>query len=609
VASSPRDRNPPTPQQDLLTVGAGLLPSANPIAPVEAAQAPTIDYDVPDIASLPARKAGRQRRARVRLPVTGTVEITPLEAAIIDTRVFQRLRKIRQLGGTYVVYPGANHSRFEHCLGVVQMSNRICDAVQLNDGISIAEDDRKVIRLASLLHDIGHLAFGHTLEDEIRLFAKHDSDARLSELLEVGEIADVFKAYSEDSTLKEVVAVLRKDAIGKLPKNQAFRADIVANTVCADLLDYLRRDFYHLGIAYNFDDRLFDYMTLALDREGRRRFGIRLVKGEKFRHDATTQIVELLNLRYMLAECALFHHAKDAHSAMLGRALLESEFLLELASSQRTADEAVELRSLYQNRRGSQVAKYFDGGRILSAGELSFLGDDELVARLARDSNAVAQRLATMIEARQLYRTYAEIDYDTASYSNAQGAMVSELHQSPQTRFALERVIEDELGLPRGSILLYCPSEKMNLKVAEVHVVVADTAVPLSKYENENQNKLTAGFLDAQLARFRRLWRTYLFVHPAIPDAAAERASQYLRARYFLSSSPGRPLAKREHHREREYRKIAVDIFAERNPDLLVSQLKELESEQLVAVESRGADDTRRVRNYLDAFALLTERQ
>ena len=584
-------------QQPELPIQTGNAPELSaPTAPMT-----PIESTVQSIAELPSRKPGRMADARVRIPVTGTVQITPLEAAIIDTRAFQRLRKIRQLGSTYVVYPGANHSRFEHCLGVLQMSENICAAIERNDSQSIDAKDRKLIRLAALLHDIGHLAFGHTLEDEVQLFPKHDSDARVGELLESGEIKEVFVRYNQEDALKEVVAILRKDAVKKLPKSKAFRADIVANTVCADLLDYLRRDFYHLGIEYNFDDRIFEYMTLATDSEGRTRFAIALLKTNKFRHDATTQIIELLNLRYMLAECALFHHAKDSHSAMLSRALLESDFLLSLACATRDEKTSEALKARYEEDQ--HVASYFEKPFGIAPGELLYLGDDELIARLAKDANPITATLARMLESRQLYRTCAEIDYATASHANAQSQIVQELHDEPATRFRLERTLEQELSLPRGSVLLYCPSKEMNLKVAGVHILAAVVAVPLSVYEVEHGRKLTSGFLDAQLERFRRLWRMYVFVHPAVPARAAERASQYVRARYFLNSA-GKAHPQREKQRDRDYRRLAAEIYAERHPTTPVGQFDRLLDESLYSIESRAQVDDRPIRSYLEAFEL-----
>ncbi len=553
-----------------------------------------------DITALPARKPSRASDARIRLPVTGSVSISPLEAAITDTTVFQRLRKIRQLGGTYIVYPGANHSRFEHCLGAMGMADRICSAV----GSGITDEDREVIRLAALLHDIGHLPFGHTLEDEVGLFGKHDEPKRIEPLLGAGEVAAIVKEMGAARLLASARSVLDRNATDRLPKDQVFRADIVANTICADLLDYLRRDFYHLGLSYNFDDRIFDYMTLAEDETGRKRFAINLFKTGKFRHDATTQILEILNLRYTLAECALFHHAKDAHSAMLSRALLESEFLLQLASAGRPPEAAASLRRMYKESQGSQVPAYFAGGAEIDPGVLLEMGDDELVSLLARDGNPVTSRLGQMIQARQLYRMTLEVGYDLANSASVQTKIITELHRKPAGRFAMERQIEAELALPRGSVLLYCPSEKMNSKVARVHVVDSSgVAMPLEESESRSGNALTGGFLDAQLTRFQRLWRMYVFVHPAVASKEADRVARYFRAVYQLNSAK-LPTAERERRTSQELRELAIEIMGEKYGARPYQQIAQLKEED-VLVELRGGAADTALRTLIQAFEVV----
>jgi HD superfamily phosphohydrolase len=482
------------------------------------------------------------------------------------------------------------------------MADRICSAVNTTMKGSITTEQRDAIRVAALLHDIGHLPFGHTLEDEVGLFGKHDGRARLQGLLEGGEILEVVRAAGAEELLRRARAILEHDAAETLPKESAFMADIVANTICADLLDYLRRDFYHLGLSYNFDDRIFDYMTVGPDEKGRRRFAINLFKTGKFRHDATTQILEILNLRYTLAECALFHHAKDAHSAMLSRALLESEFLLRLASTGRKQEKSGALRSMYEANPGSQVAEYFADGAEIDPGLLLQIGDDELVSLLALDSNRIASQLASMIESRQLYRMALEVGYDVANSANVQNRIIEQLHKKPTGRFAMERQIEEELGLPRGSVLLYCPSEKMNSKVARVHVLDSSgVALPLEESEKRSGNALTGGFLEAQLTRFQRLWRMYVFVHPALSTKEADRAAKYVRAIYQLNSAK-LPTAERERQTSQELKDLAVELIGERFGNRPYKEIAQLRDEALVEMRNRASDKP--LRSIIEALGL-----
>src|SRR5262245_55477186 len=102
----------------------------------------------------------------LRDPVHGDIELTSDEVRILDTPEFQRLRGIKQLGTAYLVYPGATHTRFEHSIGCVHMTDRLLDAVNKNAhgaGLPspVSPGDRRILRLAALLHDVTHVPFGH----------------------------------------------------------------------------------------------------------------------------------------------------------------------------------------------------------------------------------------------------------------------------------------------------------------------------------------------------------------------------------------------------------------------------------------------------------------
>ena len=96
---------------------------------------------------------------RVRDPIHGFVEIRPTEGAVLDTIVMQRLRQVKQLALASLVYPGAVHTRFDHSLGVLHVADKMCNVLGLNE-----EHHRSIIRLAALLHDIGHGPFSHVSE-------------------------------------------------------------------------------------------------------------------------------------------------------------------------------------------------------------------------------------------------------------------------------------------------------------------------------------------------------------------------------------------------------------------------------------------------------------
>ena len=127
------------------------------------------------------------------LPVHGFVTLTQREVEVVNHPTFQRLRRTRQLGFAHVAFPGGTHTRFEHSIGAVDIADRIISHINLNFHRNSAEHpswtlgeitdaEKQLIRLAALLHDIGHLPFGHTLEDELGHLPPHDDDARLEKV-------------------------------------------------------------------------------------------------------------------------------------------------------------------------------------------------------------------------------------------------------------------------------------------------------------------------------------------------------------------------------------------------------------------------------------------
>src|SRR4051812_45566790 len=137
----------------------------------------------------------------IRDAVHGDIEMGPLEVEIMDTPEFQRLRGIKQLGTAYLVFPSAMHTRFEHSLGTSWMAQRIIEILKRSR--AVPADEEQLIRVSALLHDITHIPFGHTLEDERRVLPRHDKDeARASWFLRQSTIAKILAREGiQDSVL------------------------------------------------------------------------------------------------------------------------------------------------------------------------------------------------------------------------------------------------------------------------------------------------------------------------------------------------------------------------------------------------------------------------
>jgi HD superfamily phosphohydrolase len=183
----------------------------------------------------------------IKDPVHGYVYITEDEKAIIDSYPVQRLHRLRQLAGAEYVYPGANHTRFEHSVGVMHLAGRVVENPNISQVIS--EDEAEMERIASLLHDVGHGPFSHVFE--------HLLDKELSKTHE-----DITLWIIKDSELNDMISKIGykpgeigKLAIGKLHKpGRAFLDQVISSAVDVDKQDFVVRDTYHTGAEYGFID-------------------------------------------------------------------------------------------------------------------------------------------------------------------------------------------------------------------------------------------------------------------------------------------------------------------------------------------------------------------
>ncbi len=398
----------------------------------------------------------------VRDPVHGDIQLTPLQKKCLDTPQMQRLRGIRQLGTAYLVYPGAQHTRFEHSLGTLHVAGRILDCIE-DAGIVVQPEHREMIGVAALLHDVGHLPYGHTLEDERRVFPRHDDDKdRWTHFLESKELGGVLKK----SGLKKTVTscLTGKAGAGEVPK---FAIQVVRDTVCADLLDYLRRDAYFCGLSQHYDDRVFQYF-----RQEKGTLFFELIKNGLFRHDALTEIINLLRLRYTLSERVYYHHTKIASGAMISKAV-------ELGLT-----------------------------KGLKKADLYGLKDESLLYVLRTRFSRVRgiRTLMQRLDARRLYK--AAYLLSPAIGPDRQADLVSRYHLNEGgEREKIERRIARKLAVPPESVIIYCPAVGMALKEADV-LVRTDAADLVSLATLRNPE------IEILKEKHRQLWKFYVFVDP-----------------------------------------------------------------------------------------------
>jgi HD superfamily phosphohydrolase len=182
----------------------------------------------------------------IKDPVHGYVYITEQEKKIIDSYPVQRQRRLRQLAGSEYVYPGANHTRFEHAVGVMHLAGRVAENPNLSQIIS--EDEAQMVRFAGLLHDVGHGPFSHVFEHLLDKEEKTHEDLTLW-IVRDSELGGMLKNMGYDA---DEVGRLATGRLKRPKKN--FLNQIISSAVDVDKLDFVVRDTYHTGAEYGYID-------------------------------------------------------------------------------------------------------------------------------------------------------------------------------------------------------------------------------------------------------------------------------------------------------------------------------------------------------------------
>jgi len=189
----------------------------------------------------------RRLWGEIKDPVHGYVYITETEKEIIDTYPVQRLRRIRQLAGSEYVYPGANHTRFEHSVGTMYLAGVLTGNPNLSAILS--EGEAETIRVAALLHDVGHGPFSHIFEHLLVKFLSKTHEDMTRWLIGKSELKEVTESLGYDSE------AISKLAVGSLQRpSRAFMDQIIQSSVDVDKMDFVVRDTYHTGAEYGYVD-------------------------------------------------------------------------------------------------------------------------------------------------------------------------------------------------------------------------------------------------------------------------------------------------------------------------------------------------------------------
>ena len=284
-----------------------------------------------------------EEKGSLRVPINSLAAFSTGLEMLLDSPWFQRLRRVRQLGVTHLVYPGAVHTRFEHAIGTYAQTLQYIKALFENKNspwfaIHFSAEEIRTLALVSLCHDIGHYSFAHQLEDLVFEQELPTHEQTSYDIL-TGEIIKIFpkleSIFGDPAELRTIIEEhwnvdfelflqmfsycyredLHTDPLGNPPRTWRAAAEIVNGPIDADKFDYLRRDSHHVGVSYGFlndPSRFLSSLTIAFDD-----VGTHLAVTEKGRVDAEFIAVA----RYAMFSEVYWHHTVRSFTAMIRRAL------------------------------------------------------------------------------------------------------------------------------------------------------------------------------------------------------------------------------------------------------------------------------------------------
>ncbi len=300
-----------------------------------------------------------------RDPIHGDIILSDWAARIIDTPAFQRLRRIKQLGGASMVFSGATHNRFQHSVGVYHILAKIRERVEGADKISDSEWTE--VLAAGLLHDIGHGPLSHALEVITNNAIDHEKN---SQLIIMGQ-TQVNKVLIDSGIDPENVAAL----ISGTHNNKGL-VSLISSNIDADRMDYLRRDAYYTGTTYgNFDmDRIIKSMIITKE-------------GVIFRESGLAAIEHFLIARFQSFN-QVYHHRVSVSYEELYKLIFKRVVDID-----------------FDHPETRQVKKMIAGE--LSLSEFLELDDDAFfsyISKLAKTPDEILQDLCNRVRNRDLFR-------------------------------------------------------------------------------------------------------------------------------------------------------------------------------------------------------------
>ncbi|MBN1648650.1 MAG: HD domain-containing protein [Spirochaetales bacterium] len=357
---------------------------------------------------------------------------------IIGTPVFQKLTRIKQLGPTYHVYPGATHTRFNHSLGVFHISWKIMSSLDLGSfPVRLSVEGIRGFLCASLLHDLGHFPYAHSLKELPLDEHEHLSASRILGTELKGIISDTIKADPAFTA-----AIIDQSVPDDGNDELVFFRNILSGVLDPDKLDYLNRDAFFCGVPYGIQD--IDFVISKMRAHDK--------KGLAVTEQGLIGIENILFSKYMMYKTVYWHKAVRIATAMIKKAIL-------LALSE----------------------------KVIDISELYGITDEEFFLRFST-GRYEAFRLIEAVNSRQLYKTAFEAKFlNTSKFHSAALCLTR--------RLEMERDIAADLGLERDEVIIDIP-EPISFEV-NVPVVYDGISVPFTETDTVFKGDVVKGFSSA----------------------------------------------------------------------------------------------------------------
>ena len=350
----------------------------------------------------------------IRDPIHGYIGVNEVEKRIIDCWPVQRQRGIKQLSIASIVYPGGDHTRFSHALGAMHVAGLIADA--LEKSVDISDDEWQLLRLAGLLHDIGHGPFSHSFEEVLVKHRGLNHEQMGKEVVKKSELADALNdvGFSPD----EVIDL----TFGKEAKGKRYLHQVTASQVDADKLDFILRDSYYTGVEYGRVDisRLIQAMNVC---------------GDDIAIDlkALYALEAFMIARYEMFLAVYYHHTVRAAEILLNKAMDHVHELIGLTTF-KDVGEFLRMDDAYVTTK------------------LRELKPEEIKDPAMRDDAERAKVLMNMLDSRKLLKVAYQRDV------HIRDPYVAKLLSDESVRHGKEREIARLAGVDGDDVVVDVPT-------------------------------------------------------------------------------------------------------------------------------------------------------